>query len=261
MVVNIHFNNLNASNISELYLYQRLRWYAKDHGGSIKGFNFSKTELYNILPKLTKRGWVSKDKIVKHRTLLNRYNCSNYSSRLTDYDLSSIDNFKAFVLSTCESYILFNRSSKKNKIREAKSGYNCWVQKKGIGYFSNSEYFIENNFNSDIANSVLSKILNISLSSVSRWRKISNALNYSEYTVKANVYSRYPVASRVVRGSLDESSVMNKITVLSAGNSTPKPGFNSKMYGGLVRYSISTKPNTVSFRTKRRYYNGFKGLQ
>ncbi len=265
MLVNIHFNNLNASKISELYLYQRLRWYAKDRAGSIKGFSFSKTELYDILPKLVEKGWVLTDRVIKHRNLLNKYKCSNYSSRISEYDLSSIDNFKAFVFSSCESFILFTRQRKRNKIGASKLYLNGWVKKRGQNIKNYSGDKIENNLNKDIANSVISKILNISNSTVSRWRSLSHNLNYNTYTMKATVYNSLKTESSFI--SLSSSvgknplSLRSKIHVTTSSGPAPKLGFKSKTYGGKVKFSIGVDSSIPIFINKRAPYNGPKRLQ
>jgi hypothetical protein len=265
MLVNIHFNNLNASKISELYLYQRLRWYAKDRAGSIKGFPFSKTDFYDILPKLIEKGWVLAGRVVKHRNLLSKYKCSNYASRISEYDLSSIDNFKAFVFSSCESFILFARKRKANKREAGKIYLNNWVKKRGQGNKSYSGNKIENNLNKDIANSVISKILNVSNSTVSRWRRLSHNLNYNTYTMKATVHNSLKSEASFIlspnSGGKSNLYFNDKVHVTISNGPAPKLGFKSKTYGGKVKFSIGVDSSIPIFINKRAPYNGLKRLQ
>lgn len=260
MLVNIHFNNIFASKTTELYLYQRLRWFAKDHGGSISGFPFSKTEKYDVFPKLLNNGWVTNDKVVKHRDLLTKYGCSNNSTRITEYDLINLDNFKAFLLSTCEAYVISYDKKKINK----KSPSSSWDKKKGGESRAPSEK-IENGKKGVIVNSKISKLMSISVPSITRWRRLSNSLSYNDYSLTANVYNpNSSVVERVVKNSRPSSgeyaSLVEQVTVKSV-KEKPKNGFKSNLYNGFVSYSLTVKTKLDIFVNTRKSYSGAKGLQ
>ena len=261
MISNVHFNNIFANDTVELYLYQRLRWYAKDRGGIISGFEFSKTEKYDVLPKLAKNGWVEGDKITKHRNLLVKYNCSNISVRMSEYDLLSLENFKAFLIASCEAYVV-GSTEKKDRKNLNKNSVECWAKKKGedLGLHKKNE----NAKNGEVLNSNLSKLMGISKSSVTRWRRLSNTLSFNEYELVAKTVSEVSKLDRTITMLRDNNkgyaSVREKVLVkyINASNLPEKRGsFVSKRYGGLTTYSMQVSSSIEIFvNCKRKFKNG-----
>lgn len=262
MLVNIHFNNLYASNTAELYLYHRLRWHAKNNGGYIYGFNFSKTEMYDLMPKLIKRGWVTKDKIIKHRAVLSKNNCSNYSARITEYELSSIENFKGFLIASCEAYVIGTKCKKEDKTNSS----NLVGYKKKGGKDSVLSKKNENKKLGEVINSNISRLMGISVSSVTRWRRLSNTLNYNSYVLFADVSGRCNIPSTgatitAVPKLVGYASLLNEVKVRKSVETNNK-GFTSKRYGGFVKFKLEVTSGIEIFvNSKRLYKNGSKGLQ
>lgn len=195
MKTNVHFNNQHVKNITELYLYYRLRKYASGHGGWYTGFKFTKNEKYKILPKLIKLGFVRKnsERVVKYRSLLNKYNCVSVFCDLTDEHIGSLKAFKGFLVASCESYILRKRcrmiegDAYAIDRRSGNIEKNYWdkatinnseiykIKKISFSEFGHPIY-IGRAFNKELC-----KIMGIDRSTLSRWRNISKSYKFNQY--------------------------------------------------------------------------------
>lgn len=194
---NISFNNKYAKNVVELYLFYRLRMYASIRGGYIDGFQFSKTEKYDILPKIKKMGWIIDNKVCKYRNLLNNDSCATSTFNLTEYDLTSLDSFKAILIASCEKYLI----DKKHKINEGKAyKYETTGFKKKINWdkmgMTDKKQFVQTkkirlNDQDYVAgrayNAELVRIMGLSNATITRWRKISNDMSKNEYHLRTIV--------------------------------------------------------------------------
>lgn len=189
--VNVEFNNIYASRVGLLYLFYRLRIYAMSRGGSIKGFNFSKSERYNVLPKLIKEGLVTESQVISYRKLCTQKQCKGVFTTMSFDDTINMDVFRGFVLATSESYILERNYRRQNnkakkysssggyqKIDWVKSGVSSWHKVKKITSGDNA-----GNLMGRVFAKQLSDILELSERSLSRWRKHApNIYRYNTYT-------------------------------------------------------------------------------
>lgn len=194
---NISFNNKYAKNVVELYLFYRLRMYAALNGGYITGFVFTKTEKYDVLHKLEKMGWISNNKVNKYRDILNENNCERSTFNLTEYDLTSLDSFKAVLIASCEKYLI----DKKHKVNEGKAyKYETTGFKKKINWdkmgMADKKQFVQTkkirlNDQDYVAgrayNAELVRLMGLSNATITRWRKISNDMSKNEYHLRTIV--------------------------------------------------------------------------
>lgn len=181
LVVSLHFANKHISNnLPELYLFLKLRLYSSTRGGKYFGFKFTKNELYNILPKIEKLGWVriSDQSVVKYRKILN--NCglkSTYSFSIDEYSLASLRTFKGFMLAVNEQYFL------KKGFSSLKSG----LSDNSVRCVSKSNEDEVSGFSGRVFNSELSSIMGVSIPTISRWRKESSDCGFNEYSLKTYI--------------------------------------------------------------------------
>jgi hypothetical protein len=215
---NIHFNNKNTDKVVELYLFYRLRMYALSNGGCFSGFNFTKTEKYDVLPKIKKLGWVSGDKVVKYRKILNMSPCRDIYFNLEESDLLDINSFKAILIATTEKYLLDVKQSIVDKKRFKRDSLGKktkvnWDKLRGAStMLLKTEKKIDNFGNKSVSgrafNSEISRIMNISESTITRWRKESKNRSLNTYLLtdvtysnKLNDKSKMVVKERIERGS------------------------------------------------------------
>jgi hypothetical protein len=165
--------------------------YAALNGGSYLGFTFSKTEKYDVLPKLLKMGWVTKEKVVNYRKVLNKYSCKNIYFNLSEENLVDISSFKAMLIATTEKYLLDVKSSIKDKKRikidslGKKIKVNWDKLRVGSRALLNTEKKIDTFGNTSVSgrafNAEISRIMNISESTITRWRKESKERDINKY--------------------------------------------------------------------------------
>lgn len=184
LIVNISFNNMFTDKVNMLYLYYRLRMFAKSRGGYITGFPFSHNEKYKLIPQLNKLGFVEKDKVTSYRELCNKHKAVNIYTKIYESDLTTLDDFKGFLISSTESYVL-----KRNyKIQEGKAkridGYEFvkrdWVNAGGDN--KSKHWFKVKKIELDgsdalmgrVFTSIIKDMMNISTRSISRWRQNSS---------------------------------------------------------------------------------------
>jgi hypothetical protein len=195
MKVNIHFNNLNTDKVNELYLFYRLRMFAMKNGGLFRGFNFSKTEKYDVLPKLVKLGWISGEKVTKYRSLVLESKCSNIYANITEGHLSDIKTFKGTIISYTEKYLLdVKRSIAENKrVKRDSLGRKVKVNWGTLRVASKmllkTEKKIDDFGCKEISgrafNDELSRLMNLSTSTISRWRKESKDNGFNQYDLRS----------------------------------------------------------------------------
>jgi hypothetical protein len=193
--VNIHFNNQNTENINELYLYYRLRMFASRHGGCFSGFNFSKTEKYDVLPKLKALGWISGEKVTKYRKLVIDNNCSMLYTNITEDHLVDIKTFKGAMIAISEKYLLEVKhsisSGRRKKVDSL--GRKVKVNWDNLRVASKKALKTEKKIDTDGSkvilgrafNDELCRIMNLSKSTVSRWRKESKENCFNTYDLKS----------------------------------------------------------------------------
>lgn len=200
LFVNIHFNNLYADRVGILYLYYKLRFYALDKAGSIKGYNFTKSEKYNVLPKLIKEGMVAGDRVVSYRSLCTKLGCKGVWSSMDSEVLMDMKSFRGYLLGATECYILDRNHKRQNsrakkytkslgyqQMNWVKSGGNAWHNVKKISSEDNEGCLMGRVF----ANR-LSKVTGLSTRTITRWRKDSpNVYRYNRFTPE-----RAPVPGR-----------------------------------------------------------------
>lgn len=191
LFVNIHFNNLYASKVGVLYLYYKLRFYALERYGSIKGYNFTKSEKYNVLPKLIKEGMVVGDRVVSYRSLCTKLGCKGIWSSMDAEVLTDMKSFRGYLLGATECYILdrnhkrqnsrakkYTRSLGYQQMSWVKSGGNAWHNVKKISSDDNEGCLMGRVFGNR-----LSKVTGLSTRTITRWRKSSpNAYRYNKFT-------------------------------------------------------------------------------
>jgi nucleoside-triphosphatase THEP1 len=208
--------------VVEMYLYYRLRMYASLNGGSFQGFNFSKTEKYDVLPKIQKLGWVNGFNVVKYRKILNRYSCRNIYFNLEESNLLDINSFKAVLIATTEKYLLDVKQSivDNKRIKRDSLGKKTkvnWDKLRGTSKaLLKTTKKIDNFGNKTVSgrafNSEISRIMKISQSTITRWRKESKdrSLNHYlvtdvTYTNSLNRINKMVFDERVKRGSVFKS--------------------------------------------------------
>lgn len=191
ILVNVEFNNNYANRIGMLFLYYRLRAHALNHGGSISGFNLSKSERYNVLPKLEKEGLVKDNRVVSYRKCCSKIGCKGIFVSMSFEELQCMDIFRGYILAAAESYVLnrnYKRQNKKAKkysgplgytqMNWVKSGSNAWHKVKKISSGDNEGCLMGRVFGKQ-----LSELVGISERTISRWRKHApNVYRYNMYT-------------------------------------------------------------------------------
>jgi hypothetical protein len=81
--------------------------FAAQNAGSFKGFVLSGSDKYHTLPKLLKRGWITKKNYVrKYRTIVYKEDCANAYTMLDAKYLTDINTFKGWLLAVAEKYCL-----------------------------------------------------------------------------------------------------------------------------------------------------------
>jgi len=220
--VNIHFNNLNTDKVNELYLYYRLRMFAASRGGSFLGFNFSKTEKYDVLPKLKTLGWISGDFVCKYRTLVMNSNCSKIYTNITQEHLKDIKTFKGAIISFSEKYLLDVKQSITDNKRVKKDSLGKRVKVNWDTLRVASKTLLKTEKKIDDCgykvitgrafNDELCRIMNLSSSTISRWRRESKENGFNIYDLKCiqvdkNVEKKFkPVAKRRIKSKSVYSS-------------------------------------------------------
>lgn len=199
--VNLEFiNKFLATNLPELYLFCKLRVFSAKTGGKFTNFRFTKNERYNVLPNLSLLGWVDieNDKVNKYRNILKSNKVQAQASFTIDkYLLQSMRSFKALILAVNERYLLDCKSYRESKhpLQQVKKTVDCGTVK------------IEGRvFNAD-----LSRVMGVSVPTISRWRKESINEGFNEYDLKFVTLNRNSLGSgnvaakpflpRLVRGS------------------------------------------------------------
>lgn len=191
ILINVEFNHNYADRIGMLYLFYKLRAYAINHAGSIKGYNFTKSERYNVLNKLQKEGLVKDNRVVSYRKLCSKIGCKGIFVSMSFEELQCMDIFRGFILAAAESYVLnrnYKRQNKKAKkysgpigytqMNWVKSGSNAWHKVKKISSGDNEGCLMGRVFGKQ-----LSELVGISERSISRWRKSApNVYRYNMYT-------------------------------------------------------------------------------
>lgn len=188
-----------AKDTVDLFLFCKLRLYAANFGGDFSTFIFTNNELYNVLPELIKKGWVTKDKkIVKYRKTLNKAGCTNIYTELDVAYLSDLDTFKGWLIAVAEKYCLdrnhkvnsgrvkkLDRDGGKTKVDWSYMGVDelsaCLLKTEKIG-FGDSATVSGRVFNEELV-----RVMGISDRSVTNWRKKTKVNTY-EY--KEIVFSR-----------------------------------------------------------------------
>lgn len=211
--VNLEFiNKFLAANLPELYLFCKLRLFSAKTGGKFANFKFTKNERYNVLPNLSLLGWVDIEnmKVNKYRNILKVNKVEAQASFTIDkYLLQSMKSFKALVLAVNERYLLDCKAYRESRhpLQQVKKTVDCGNVK------------VEGRvFNAD-----LSRIMGVSVPTVSRWRRESINEGFNEYDLKFVALNRdslgkgnapaKPFLPRLVRGSFFTCSDKNlKVT-------------------------------------------------
>jgi hypothetical protein len=160
MLVNIHFNNkFVKNNLKELYLYYKLRNFATDCGGCFASFKFTNNEKYKVLPKLEELGWVNLKelRVNRYRKVVTSLNCRNRYANMDISNLSSITQFKSFLLASCEYSIVL----KKEYINKGKDVNNNAI-------YSNE----------------LAEYTGLSTATITRWRAYVKKYGHNSYLYK-----------------------------------------------------------------------------
>ncbi len=197
ILVNVHFNNQNCKRVHDLYLFYKLRAYSSDKGGSVKDFKFTQSEKYIILKRVIKNGWVSKrdKKVNSYRQILDEAGCQNVCTKMPVEYLRTVDLFRAFLLASCESYVLNNRNHERKQERKNHKSITLFSDrnrsvKEEVPQLSMTKVkeddgrVIGRVFRDD-----LMRLMGLGCATVSRWRSLSRkeGLNtYSYRNVKLN---------------------------------------------------------------------------
>lgn len=252
MQINVNFNNIHSKRIASLYLFYKIRMFAAANGGWFTGFVMTKNEKYKVLPKLRSLGWIEKneDKVVKYRTLLNRDACLGVFCNILPEHLGTISDFKTFILSTTESYILRKRWKIQNKKSFKTDSRDNTKIKRDWDYVNSGESRhrvkkIESKSNDPeylgrAYNEELSKITGLTIQTISNWRK-----ECRKKGVKYNTYYYKNVRTDIM-------SVDAKSKAVVSGREGA--GGWSKKLGGFVVTDLTTK-TCYEMRTyeSRRY--------
>lgn len=200
VLVNLEFlNKFVVTCLPELYLFSRLRLFASTRGGSYLGFQFSKNEKYNVLPNLTSLGWVNskESRVVKYRNMLKTLGVqTNVSFSIDRFILTSLKTFRAFILAVNEKYLLDKKSQKTEILDLVKSGKSAGrpnFYRKLSG--SSLKLLKTNKVKEDgittitgrVFNVELSRIMGISIPTISRWRRDSQEEGFNSYDFKTIV--------------------------------------------------------------------------
>lgn len=196
MEINIHFTNQNIKTYSkELYLFYRLRAYAAKHGGWFNGFKFSDNEKYKLLPTLRKLRWVSKkeNKVKNYREVCDNYKCISLVTKINDVHLQTKENFKGFVLACAEVYILRKKYKKQDGtafildrrsntlVKDNWDNTRYGAARFKIGKISSEKVDDQDIFIGRAFNDEVSELLEVNISTITRWRKSSKTMKFNHY--------------------------------------------------------------------------------
>lgn len=181
---------------NELFLFYKLRVFASKYAGSYSGFEFTKNERYNVLPKLEELGWVKDGCVTKYRKLLIQNNCAPSSYRIDAYELSNIMLFKSLMLSICEAYII-NVKHNKNKMRyRSEQGDKRVKEDQSWGKLSmaaklqletetkKTEGSRTESITGRAYNAEIVRLTGLSVATITRWRREAEGAGFNKYNLK-----------------------------------------------------------------------------
>lgn len=179
------FNCSKRGRVPELYLYYRLRMYGTGRGGYLDGFDFTHHEKYTLLPRLVKFGWVRKFsagkrsayKLSSHRKVACAGQNTQLNVRYSEKELSSLQMFKAWLVSLAEEYSATNNYRKQQgKSKRYSHRDKEWVREQVKGSVRNKHKitkFTKNHqqfLSARVSNSFVGGLLGVSERTVSSWR-------------------------------------------------------------------------------------------
>lgn len=165
------------STIKALQLYMKLRLYANGKGGYVTDYSFSKSERYNILPKLIRLGIVKVRrgryiKLVNHRKVCSNLHTHIYTEILEN-EIQDLRSFRSWIVSIAEKYSLQSNNKIQNgNFRRIDKRDGEWISERLNR--ENSSYHIEK-FNDSthvgsVSNEIIGSLLNVSSRCISKWR-------------------------------------------------------------------------------------------
>lgn len=224
VAINLEFTNKNlAKNLPELYLYYKLRVWSAPTAGWIKDFVYTKNEKYNILPNLIKLGWISADgkKVNKYRDVVANCGCkSRVAADITTYELCDIETFKGYVIAINEKYLLDKKDRINKRIKtslaKCKPIPSSWTKLKGATQIE----LVTKKTKEDVVvtitgrafNDELSRLMGLSVSTITRWRAISNNNSFNSYelrSIRVNTDHKSKATKMVVEDRQSKGSVFS----------------------------------------------------
>lgn len=170
----------------------KLRLWADGKGGYVTDYPFSKSERYNILPKLIRLGAVKRSrgryiKIVSHRKV-----CADLQTQIfTEINIDALENlssFRGWVISVAERYSLSSNFKIQNgllKRLDMKYGdWNCErLYRESLSL--HVEKFNNSTFVGSVSNEIIANLLGVSPRCVTNWRSeaiLANSEGFSSYS-------------------------------------------------------------------------------
>jgi hypothetical protein len=180
------FNASKKKRMGELYLYYRLRLYGYGRGGYLDGFEFSKNERYNVLPKLVRYGWVRKFsagknkysyKLSSHRKVACAEQNTQFHVRYGKEETKDIESFRSWVVSLAEEYSALNNYKKQNGISKEYSYRDKeWLTQQVNGSVLHKHKITkltkdnQHLLKARVSNDFISGLLGVSERTISTWR-------------------------------------------------------------------------------------------
>ena len=181
------FKSSAKGRLAEAMLYYKLRLYGEGRGGYLDGYEFSKNERYNLLPRLERFGWVvsfrakkgekKQYKLTSHRKVACKGLNTHYNIEYSAEEVSNMETFKAWIVSLAEEYSIiknYKKQNDKNKWYSARDRQ--WIPEQVNGELLNK--FKTKKFNKEnqevlsgrVSNSLVGGLLGVSDRTVSSWR-------------------------------------------------------------------------------------------
>lgn len=226
MVFNVSIFFSSKYSIRALYLYARIRFYAKDRGGYIDGFEMTARERYDHFPLLIDNNLVTPDgkRLANHRRATKAGERNIIYVKVAESDIASLNAFRGFMVALAEEKLILESYKRKKldelihkeseedlqlDLQKLKKRLKLWVSAKGesrkLHDLEKRMLMNSNEYYGIKANKTVADMLRISVSTLKRWREHSP--------------NRY-------RTSFDN----RKSGVVITGNSFSTPGFKQELY-------------------------------
>ena len=179
MLISVEHITQDKSKIKYLYLFFKIRNYAKSRGGYFHGFSFSRHERERLLPWLRQNGYITGWKINSYRKICLAQEFDPWKMvELREEQLENKNSFKRWILTITEAMLMDWRYKLQNgKLKETDHRSKSKIRKQLNGKAMNLKRFriekFSEGYSGRISNLILSESIGICKQTISNWRKKS----------------------------------------------------------------------------------------